>query len=123
MTFVHDIRLTKEEADFDDSSEARNMWLLQIETMEEANDEGLHKLSCDYDNELEKRYSDGESEEESRTYTSNLSSEPDLQATNLHPKVHQKIHLTALTKRKRDLKKHRRKKQLTKLLKSNMILI
>ena len=62
MTFYHQISLKN--PDVEEYDIARNMWLYQRET---STPEELQIISCDYDSETGKRYSEVESEEESNT--------------------------------------------------------
>ena len=75
LLFDHEIDLKKDEADLVEYENARGWWLFRIENSSE---EDLKKLPCDYDSDLEKRYSDYESEEESNP---NLSSDQHSEKT------------------------------------------
>ena len=73
MTSYHDVCL--QNPDLEEYCRARNMWIL---TKEQATPTELETLTCDYDSELEIRYSDMESENESGTEdNTNDSSEDD----------------------------------------------
>ena len=64
MYVEHDVNMESEDVDIYDYEEAREDW---INIVAQADDEKKKKLSCDYDSEAGKRYSDIESEEETVT--------------------------------------------------------
>ena len=86
MILDHDLDIVKEEKDIDDYFEARKDWVKLLEKMQ---DEKKETLTCYYDSEVGKRYSEIESEEENTDeekvtpyrFQPNASSISDLQSS------------------------------------------